>query len=367
MRYRPIVTLAGLAGGFILFAGCAGPAPSSTPTFTPPPTNTPDTAAQPDAINLPGDEGIHLAPVEWWYFNGHLEDSVGSRYSFHFVTFITVTSDGEIPQLMQLSLADHGSDTYLTDEQPALVNDLQTSRGGFAFDLAGWHMSGDGNDYQLAFHTSDYILDLAARSQKPAVTHQGQGLVDLGRAGKTFYYSRTRLDLSGTLLLNDVPSAVSGTAWMDHQWGDFSTQPIGWDWTSLQMDDGSELMISLVWDSSNRQPISGYGTYVPPGGDSARHVPGNDITFTPTGSWQSPGSAVEYPSGWILEVTSLDLAVSLVPIQKNAEFGDSVYVPIAYWEGAVAIMGTKDGTAIGGNGFVELVGYDQDQTEPSRP
>jgi len=368
-----------------VFAGCAGPTPSPTATPTPIPVPTPalDAVANPDAVNLPSDEGIHLAPVEWWYFNGHLDGPGGNRYSFHFVTFVTVTGDGQIPQLMQLSLADHGEGLYLTDEKPALVNDLQPSQSGFSFDLAGWHMSGavsdDESTYALAFNTGDYALDLTASSQSPAVLHQERGLVDLGRAGKTFYYSRTRLDISGTLTRNGTPVEVSGKAWMDHQWGDFSTQPTGWDWAALQMDDGSELMISLVWDSSTGQPITSYGTYVPGrpakpvnrsnGGAAAlsRHLPGDDISLIPTDTWLSPATGVEYPSGWLLEIASLDLAVTLAPVQRNAEFGDSLYVPIAYWEGAVTVTGTQGGNKITGNGFVELVGYDKARLAPPSP
>ncbi len=376
MRFpRPVIS-AGIAACVLFLAvACAGPAhtPTATATPFPAPSPTPQASAVDlDTVNLPGDEGIHLAPVEWWYFNGHLDGPNGNRYSFHFVTFITVTEDGQIPQLMQLSLADHGEGLYLTDEKPSPVNNLQPAQGSFSFDLAGWHMSGDGSSYELAFDTGGYTLDLAAISQRPAVLHQGEGLVDLGRAGKTFYYSRTRLDISGTLTRNGMQFEVAGKAWMDHQWGDLITQSIGWDWASLQLDDGSELMISLVWDSSTGQPITSYGTYVParsdnrPGGTPAlsRHLPGSDISLTPTGAWSSPTTGVEYPSGWLLEISSLDLAARLVPVQQNAEFGDSVYVPIAYWEGAVTVTGTKEGNRITGKGFVELVGYDK--TPPVR-
>jgi predicted secreted hydrolase len=322
-----------------------------------------------DSINLPDDEGIHLAPVEWWYFNGHIEGPGGNQYSFHFVTFISITDDGEIPQLMQLSLADHDSGLYMTDEEPSLVNDIQTTQGNFVFDLAGWHMSGDGSEYQLAFDTNGYTLDLTAFSAKPPVFHQGNGLVDLGRAGETYYYSRTQLDVSGTLTRSAVQVQVSGRAWMDHQWGDFSTQPIGWDWYSLQLDDGSEVMISQVWDSANLEPITSYGTYVParheddPAGlaPDPIHIPAAEISLASTASWISPANGVEYPSSWQLEVSSLGLVANLTPVQKSAEFYDSLYVPIAYWEGAVTVNGLKDGEIITGDGFVELVGYDRDQ------
>ena len=63
---------------------------------------------------------------------------------------------------------------------------------------------------------------------------------------------------------------------MDHQWGDFTTLGIGWDWLSLNLDDGSDLTVSVVWELEGHKPISTYGTYVPADA-SAIHLPGHDI------------------------------------------------------------------------------------------
>ena len=70
--------------------------------------------------------------------------------------------------------------------------------------IAGWRMSGDSQTYHLSFQIGDYSVELEADSRKPAVLHHDTGLVDLGIAGKTYYYSRTDLETSGTV-------SVSGT------------------------------------------------------------------------------------------------------------------------------------------------------------
>ena len=358
-----------------LLLACSGPVLGPTPDLivipTPVATSTPNPTAVPPPTNaeitLPRDEGIHLAPVEWWYFNGHLEDGEGNRYSYHFVNFLTVTPGGLIPQLLQAGWADHSRDLYLTDEKPALANDLKQTSGAFDFRLGGWAMAGDGSEYRLAFDTGGYALRVTAASQKPAVLHQGTGLVDLGRAGKTYYYSRTRLEVTGTLTHGGATKQVTGQAWMDHQWGDFSVTPVGWDWASIQLDGGAELMVSLVWDAGDKQPINDYGTYVPvlvrsaaPDGPApAVQLSAEDIHWSATGSWTSPATGAEYPLGWKLKVLSLDLDLNLTPILEDSEFGDSLYAPAAYWEGAVTVSGTRKGEPVNGRGFVELVGYDQ--------
>ena len=71
--------------------------------------------------------------------------------------------------------------------------------------------------------------------------------------------------------------------------------------------------------------------------------------------------------GWEFSVGSLGLDLALTPVQQNAEFFGSRYVPAAYREGAVSVEGTRGGTAVTGKGFVELVGYDPRQTAPTLP
>ena len=73
--------------------------------------------------------------------------------------------------------------------------------------------------------------------------------------------------------------------------------------------------------------------------------------------------------GWEFSVGSLGLDLALTPVQQNAEFFGSRYVPAAYREGAVSVEGTAGGRAITGKGFVELVGDDprQIRSTPSPP
>ena len=76
-------------------------------------------------------------------------------------------------------------------------------------------MDGDGTDYRLDFNIGGYTLELTAISQKPAALHQDTGLVDLGVAGKTYYYTRPRLAIDGIMERNGAVKPVSGSAWMD--------------------------------------------------------------------------------------------------------------------------------------------------------
>ena len=233
---------------------------------------------------------------------------------------------------------------------------LEATLGEFDLFTIGWRMSGNAETYELSFQAGDYTVELEAVSQKPAVLHDGSGLVDLGVAGKTYYYSRTDLKTAGTVSVSGVSHPVTGVSWMDHQWGDFTTAEIGWDWLSLNLDDGSDLMVSVVWEQDERRPISTYGTYVP--ADSApMHLQGNEIALIPTGTWTSPETEGIYPMRWNLSIDSLDLDLTLTPVIEEAEFNIGAFIPVVYWEGAVAATGNSAGAPVSGKGFVEMVGY----------
>ena len=336
-------------------APTSSPRPSPDPVATATAITATVTPAPEVTVRLPHDEGAHLSGLEWWYFNGHLTTENGQEFSYHFVTFQSVLTSGLTPRLAQLSWADHVNGLHLTEEKPD-VSLLEPLSGEFDLPIADWRMSGNGELYHLNFGAGDYTVELEAVSQKPAVLHHGVGLVDLGTAGKTYYYSRTRLETSGTVSVSGVSHPVTGVSWMDHQWGDFTTMGIGWDWLSLNLDDGSDLMVSVVWEQAGHKPVSVYGTYIPADSDPV-HLPGNDISLDSTGTWTSSVTGAVYPMNWKLRVDSLELDLTLTPSMEEAEFALSAFIPMIYWEGSVVATGTRNGAPVAGRGFVEMVGY----------
>ena len=336
--------------------------PLSTPTaaptksdVTPSPPATEIPAVE-GIVRLPHDEGAHLTPIEWWYFNGHLDTQDGRTFSYHFVTFQSVLDSGLTPRLMQLSWADHDEGIHLVDEQAAFPQ-VEATSGAFDLAVGSWRMSGDGESFDLSFTIGDYVVDLQGESTKAPALHYETGYVDLGIAGKTYYYSHTDVETVGTVSVGGSSNPVTGIAWMDHQWGDFTTAGIGWDWFSLNLDDGSDLKVSVVWELEDGRHIETYGTYVPADGQSAVHLPGDDISVESTDTWTSTDTDGEYPMGWKLRVDSLGLDLMLTPVIREAEYAESKVVPVIYWEGAVEAEGARSGSPVSGRGFVEMVGY----------
>ena len=338
----------------------AAPAPTATSTPEPTPTTAP-------LVSLPEDEAPHATPVEWWYFNGMLRDDAGGEYSYHFVTFQSPGPPGVTPHLLQATLGDHGQGVHYTAEKAFLAQENPDARG---VDVATgvWLMRGGGDGYEmrLRFARDGPALELTAIPQREPVLHGGTGLVQMGpEAGSTYYYSRTRLEVTGWIEEAGERRQVRGPGWMDHQWGEFVGGRVGWDWTSIQLDDGADLMAVVIWHPDGHRRLSAHGTYAAPGGE-VTYLEGDELSIASLGSWTSPETGIQYPMGWRVEIPSLELGLELAPYLEHSEY-DSSILNAAYWEGAAAVSGQRGGQAVAGWGFVELVGYDPRQAEVTLP
>ena len=138
-----------------------------------------------------------------------------------------------------------------------------------------------GND-RLQAAMTDYGIDLRLTTRRPPVLHDG-GLVTFGPAGDSYYYSRTRMEIAGTIDDHGEQVPVTGLAWFDKQWGNFLVMGGGWDWFSMQLDDGTDLMLNLIRnagrpDHDRLRHLRRPGRHVPPPdgqpvrGQPARHL-----------------------------------------------------------------------------------------------
>ena len=214
--------------------------------------------------------------------------------------------------------------------------------------------------------TSDLIeaepqigLSLNLRQTCPPILHGDRGLSqkgpELGNA--TYYYSLVGLETAGEVTVNGKTVTVNGVSWMDHEFGTsfLGEGFVGWDWFSLQLEDGPTLMLYCLRGSDQScDPQTFEGTLVHPDGQHLR-IGTEDFTLTPTRQWTSPESGATYPSGWQITFPELNISLQVEPLIPNQEFRAG----FTYWEGAVRIRGQIDGAAVNGQGYVELTGYER--------
>ena len=208
--------------------------------------------------------------------------------------------------------------------------------------------------------TPDFSFDLIFSPTKPVVLHGDRGFSAKGtKPGRaSCYYSFTRLEGKGSISIKGETVAVRGTAWMDHEFSSLLLDPdtVGWDWFSLQLSDQTEIMIGLLRTENGALHPMSSGTFIDSDGQT-RHLTNSDFKLTVLDTWKSRHSKAHYPAKCRIEVAPLSLDLVLTSNLPDQEMITLATTGVIYWEGSVAIKGSKGSQAIDGAGYVELTGY----------
>lgn len=317
----------------------------------------------PAPIVFPRDEGPHPVRSEWWYYTGHLVTADGHRYGFEEV-FFHGHQGLFTGYAAHFAITDDNRHAFTYAQRRTGEGGVAKPAAGFDLTIGDWQMRGLGGHDTLRAAMPGYTLALSLTATKPAVLHGSGGYVDLGPAGTSAYYSRTRMRVRGTMTVDGQPLKVTGDAWMDHQWGDFSAFALGgWSWFAMQLADGSDLMLYLVRDAAQRLTLAG-GTFVAANG-AATHLAAGDFVITPQATWTSPHSGNVYPARWQIRVPDLQLALTLTPTMTNQELDTRRTTAVVYWEGEVTATGHHGPTAVRGPGYVELIRFGNASRTPA--
>jgi predicted secreted hydrolase len=326
-------------------------------------------------VQFPRDEAAHFeAQTEWWYYTGFLAGEDGQRYGFELVFFKAyvppqVRIAGVLPlkwsnnpiYFAHFAVSDLETGEHVFTEQ---VNspqfwDASAREDRYEVRNGDWRAWGSEGKHQLQATSGRYGLRLALGSAKPPALHgpEGAGVVNMGQAGTSYYYSEPDLTGAGFFYIDGERQVVQAEAWMDHQWGSWRSHDgyAGWDWFSLRLDDGSRVMLFNFRDKAGSlepagavQPESA-GTWIAADG-STQHLSSGDYTIEVLEWWTSPDTAASYPVKWRLAVPGHDLDVVVAADSPEQEM--PIQFGPVYWEGSVAVSGTATGT-----GFVEMTGY----------
>lgn len=352
-------------GVLLVLTSCSFPGLASTHDQLPQVSQQPTPTALPP-IHFPQDEGRHNDLTEWWYYTGHLEgrtsDGQQHTYGFELVIFQALRSNFApiYPAHFALSDITRGEFHYDQRLDTKISGSLPDKNATRRIDeqVGDWCIQGlNGYDHLKASMTN-YALDFNLDAQKPAVLHNGNGLITYGLAGFSYYYSRTRMAVHGTLLDHKQSLQVSGQAWMDHQWGNFLTLGGGgWDWYSIQFNNNTEMMLYFIRDASGHALTTYVGLIDAQGHDTV--LPGRAFHSTVLRTWRSPKTGITYPSGWHLVITDPHFHSDLIiqPLLKDQELVVIGSTGNSYWEGTVSIQGQNNNQPVSGQGYVELTGY----------
>lgn len=342
------------------------PAFAATPEFA---VVTPD-----HPIVLPQDSGAHPAfRTEWWYATGWLTTPDNQPLGFQITFFRSATGhDAADPSAFapsQLIIA-HAA---LSD--PALghlTHDQRIARQGFGLTyskpdntdvkLDTWKIirAADGH-YDVTVDANGFALHLLLTpTQAPLV----QGERGYSRKGPrpeqaSYYYSEPQLRVSGSVVrptpagtTPKVDTAVTGAAWLDHEWSStlLDADALGWDWLGANLTDGSALMAFKV------RGRDGHAVWAHA---ALRHRDGqvttfgrDQVDFVPVRTWRSPRTNTSYPVSMTVKTGALTWRLD--PLMDDQELDSRQSTGAVYWEGAVRV--SRDGADVG-RAYLELTGY----------
>jgi len=338
-------------------------------------------------LEFPKDHGAHPGyRTEWWYYTGNLQSAAGDRYGFQLTFFRSRISPPGAEKkwsrppsawrTAQVYLA-HAAVSDIAGRQHLQAEDVSRAALGMAgveqsaqqtrVFLKNWSTRIEADIHILQVKAADFSYELNFKPAKAAILH---GELGYSRKGSTperasCYYSFTRLAGQGRITIGGNTVAVSGSAWMDHE---FSTAPLepgitGWDWFSLQLDDKTEIMVYLLRTGKQTLHDASTGTFVNAAGQS-RHLKKNDIKIDILDTWKSRFSQARYPSRWRLRIKPLSIDLTIRPNLSDQEMRTAASTGVNYWEGSVSIEGKKEGRPVKGQGYVELTGYAADLDAP---
>ena len=326
----------------------------------------------PPELAFPRDHGAHPdTRTEWWYVTGLLNDTEDRRYGFQITFFRQGLAPGEpapgssIFRARQIAAA-HLAIAEIDSGEFHHAERLRRSGGGLAgwstddleIWLDDWEMRRDDTGrLEIAVRDTETGLgmELELEPQKPIVLQGDAGYSQKGPSpgNASAYLSWTRLSATGRIEFDGEAADVTGNAWFDHEWGSsqLGDGVAGWDWFSLRLDDGRDLMVyQLRRNDGSADPFSS-GTVVAADGSSNR-LRLEDFDLEPLAWWTSPATGGRYPGrgrGGGPE-HGIDLEINaLVP---SAELDGSATTGVVYWEGPVAAAGSSRA-----EGYVELTGY----------
>ncbi len=320
----------------------------------------------PRDFKFPKDFGPHPEyQTEWWYYTGNLVDSSGRDFGYQLTFFRRALSSYEVDResewasnqiyFAHFALSDIENGEFYSSERwsRSALGLAGAERMPFRVWIDDWSVQGEGKSFKLKATDGSISINLLLKPAKPVVLQGDKGLSQKSQepGNASYYFSQTRIDTSGRVIIDGQEFEVRGLSWLDREW---STSALGenqegWDWFSIQLDDGREIMLYQLRLKDGGIDNYSSGSIVNQNGDLTP-LKAADFEIEVLDTWKSSKTGIDYPSKWRISIPGHDIELNVVPLLQDQELLHS----FIYWEGAVKISGE----GFSGKGYVELTGYD---------
>jgi len=325
--------------------------------------------------SFPRDHGSHPDfRTEWWYFTGNLSDSLARRFGYQLTFFrqgvIFEAKNPANPWSVRDLFPAHFTLTDVSGARFAYAERLSRGGSGLAgaarnqLDvwLLNWSARMKENSIHIEAKDKAMELSLELIPKKPMVFHGQNGLSKKGpKEGQaSYYFSYTDLATTGSIRMPPLPSRllVKGKSWFDHEFGSnqLASNQVGWDWFSLHLSDGQDVMIYFLRRSDGSCEPTSSGTLVSSNGGTT-NLKLSEVTVEVLDHWKSPKSGGKYPNRWNIEIPVAKIQLVINPLLDDQELVTEGSTGVVYWEGAVDGKGRSREQEVTCEGYVEMTGY----------
>ena len=279
------------------------------------------------ALSLPRDHVSHPAyKIEWWYYTGNVETDRGRRFGYQ-VTFFRVGVEVQPKNpssfavrdlfIAHIAVTDAAAKRYLSAERinRAGVGWAGASLTDYHVWNEDWEVRLDYGRHRLQARDPKFAIDLILYEDRPPVLHGDRGYSQKGTTpgNASEYYSLTRMPTEGSISVDGERFDVRGSSWMDHEFGTsfLEKSQQGWDWFSLQLEDGTDVDAVSVARAATDPPTRTRAARSSAKDGTYRGLMPGDFALVPGRQWTSPATNARYPVEWRVNVPGegLDLAV----------------------------------------------------------
>ena len=311
-------------------------------------------------LEFPKDHGAHpQMRIEWWYYTGNLSaqaQEFGYQLTFFRVGERSPSQEGpwsfEQIYFAHFAISDLTSEEFYFRERfgrgslgraGAETGDLNTWVGP-------WKVHRESDAHLLVAEAEEFALRLKAKESEMILHGENGYSAKSDTPGNaSHYYSFPRMDTSGEIRIGESTWKVEGLSWMDHEFGSsfLDKGQVGWDWFSLRLDDGSNLMLFRI---RNTQGAAFYkGTFHKEGKSELL----KDFALKELSHYVSKKSGAKYPISWEVSIPKKNITLTVTARFSDQEpKGNSIVANPTYWEGSVSAMGSHRG-----EGYLEMTGY----------
>jgi predicted secreted hydrolase len=309
--------------------------------------------------------------IEWWYYTGNVQTSTGRRFGYQ-VTFFRIGVDFSPVNpsrwavrdlfMTHLAVSDPEGQRYRFDERlsragPGLAG---AARDKYHVWNADWTAFLDHNgQHVIRAASAKAAVELALDEGKAPAINGVDGISQKGAqvGNASHYYSLTRMPTRGAITIDGERFDVTGDSWMDHEFGTSFLEPEqrGWDWLSIQLSDGRDLMLYQLRRADGTRDPRSSGTLIDARGGT-KHLRSDDFSLTSRGRGFRAPSGASYATSWSVRIPQHHLALEISTPLANQELSTQG-AGVSYWEGLIDVAGTGHDERLTGRGYLEMTGY----------